>query len=178
MFSAAMRGALAGAVLMLLAGTTVSAAAELKIGFVNPARVSSDAPQAEAARRNLQQEFEPRDERIVRMQDELRKLEDRLQHDAAVMSEEEQQRLQREIISRRRDIQRTQEAFREDFNMRRNEELAQLQRLILETVGQFAKDEKFDLIVSDGVIYASDAVNVTDRIIERLHQRYESNHEK
>ncbi|HET8701937.1 MAG TPA: OmpH family outer membrane protein, partial [Nitrococcus sp.] len=148
-------------------------AAGLKIGFVNPARVSAEAPQAEAARQKLEKEFAPRDKEIVAMQKDLGKLEDKLQRDGAVMSDDKKLDLQREIIARRRDIQRTQEAFREDFNMRRNEELAKLQRQILKTVGGFAKEQGFDLIVSDGVIYASHDVDVTDRIVERLRRDYQ-----
>lgn len=160
------------ALLVGLAGAV--GAAELKIGFVNPARVSSQAPQAEAARKKLEKEFAPRDKEIVAMQKDLSRLEARMQRDGAVMSDEKKLDLQREIIARRRDVQRTQEAFREDFNMRRNEELANLQRRILKTVGGFAKEQGFDLVVTDGVIYASREVDITDRIIERLRQDYRS----
>lgn len=146
---------------------------DLRIGYVSPAKVSAEAPQAEAARAKLEKEFAPRDKEIVAMQEDLRALEDRLQRDAAVMSDEEQQRLQRKVVSLRRDIQRTQEAFREDFNMRRNEELGELQRRILKTVGEFAKENDYDLILSEGVIHASEAVNVTDLIIERLRREHE-----
>lgn len=167
----------AAGVLAVLALWCVSAAVpaqeELRIGYVNPGRVSSEAPQADAARRQLEEEFEPRDEQIVAMQEELRELEERASRDVGSLSDEEQQRLQREIVARRREIQRTQEAFREDFNMRRNEELGQLQRRILRTVSEFAEAEGYDLVVSDGVVYASDAINITDLIIERLRREHE-----
>lgn len=168
---------LLGALLVVLVGLGSGAGAQvqgdLRIGFVNPGRVSSEAPQAEAAREQLEREFAPRDEEIVAMQEELRKLEDRLSRETLDLSEEERQRLQREIVSRRRDIQRTQEAFREDFNMRRNEELGRLQRRILRTVSEFAEEQGYDLVVSDGVVYASDAINITDLIIERLRRQHE-----
>lgn len=163
-----------GAVVLMgaLAGTV--GAAELKIGFVNPAQVSSQAPQAEAARQKLEKEFAPRDKEIVAMQKDLSELEDKLQRDGAVMVDDKKLDLQREIIARRRDIQRTQEAFREDFNMRRNEELAKLQRRILKAVSGLATEQGFDLIVSDGVIYAGRDVDITDRVIERLRRDYQS----
>lgn len=165
---------LLGAVALIIAMMGTVRAAELKIGFVNPARVSSQAPQAEAARKKLEKEFAPRDQEIVAMQKDLSELEARMQRDGAVMSDEKKMGLQREIIARRRDVQRTQEAFREDFNMRRNEELANLQRRIVRTVGGFAKEQGFDLIVTDGVIYASSEIDITDRIIERLRRDYQS----
>ena len=144
-----------------------------RIGYVDPGRVSDEAPQADAARARLQEEFAPRDEDILAMQDQLRALEDRLSEQRLSLDQDAQQELQREIVTRRREIQRQQEAFREDFNMRRNEALGDLQRRILRVVGEFAEEQGYDLVVSDGVVYASDAVNITDRIIERLQRQYE-----
>ncbi|MDN3518387.1 OmpH family outer membrane protein [Aquisalimonas lutea] len=160
---------------LILAGGTASAAAETKIGFVNAGRVTSEAPQAEAARSSLEEEFGPRDRAITEEQQALRELETRLNQDAAAMSEEEQQRLRRELVTRQRELRREEEAFREDFNMRRNEELGRLQRRIVETINELAEAEGYDLIVSEGVIYASDQVDVTDQVLERLEQEYEDN---
>jgi outer membrane protein len=159
------------AVGIAFAGT---AAAELKVGFVNPARVSAEAPQAEAARQKLEKEFAPRDQDLVTRQKEVRELEEKLARDAAVMKESDQRRLERDILSQKREIRRTQDEFREDFNLRRNEELAKLQRRIVETIQEMAKEEGFDLIVSDGVIYASTKVDITNRVIERLEREYKT----
>lgn len=146
---------------------------ELRVGYVNPGRVSDEAPQADAARRQLQEEFAPRDADILSMQESLRALEDRLAEQRLSLSDEAQQDLQREIVNYRRRIQRQQEAFREDFNMRRNEALGDLQQRILRVVSDFAEEQGFDLVVSDGVVFASDRINITDRIIERLQRQYE-----
>ncbi|AGM40985.1 outer membrane chaperone Skp [Spiribacter salinus M19-40] len=151
----------------------VSADESLKIGYVNPGRVSDEAPQADAAREQLQEEFAPRDEEILSMQDSLRALEDRLAEQRLSLGQDEQEEMQQQIVVQRRQIQRQQEAFREDFNMRRNEALGDLQRRILRVVSEFAEEQSFDLVVSDGVVYASDQVNITDRIIQRLQRQYE-----
>lgn len=145
-------------------------AAELSIGFVNAGKVSAEAPQAEAARQKLEKEFAPRDQEILAAQKETKAIEDKLARDAAVMKEAERARIERDVVSRKRDIRRMQDEFREDFNMRRNEELAKLQRRIIEVIQQLAKEDKFDLIVSDGVVYASERVDITAKVIQRLQQ--------
>lgn len=162
-------------VAVMLAAVAGVAVAESKIGFVNAGRVTSEAPQAEAARASLEEEFGPRDRAISEEREALRELETQLNRDGAVMSEEEQQRLQRDLVARQRELRRAEEEFREDFNMRRNEELGRLQRRIVDTINDLAESEGFDLIVSEGVIYASDRVDVTDRVLERLQRDYESN---
>ena len=151
-----------------LAAASVAGAAELKVGFVNAARVSAEAPQAEAAREKLEKEFAPRDQELVGLQQEIKELETKLERDAAIMKDSERARLERDLMSRQREIRRAQDEFREDFNLRRNEELGKLQRRIIETIQQLAKDEGFDLIVSDGVVFASDRVDITAQVIERL----------
>ncbi|HHQ43124.1 MAG TPA: OmpH family outer membrane protein [Chromatiales bacterium] len=157
--------------LALLAGAG-AAAAEIKIGVVNPAVLLEKSPQAEAARKRLEREFAPRDRELVRRQKELRKLEERLARDGAVMSESERRKLEREIRSRRRDIKRAQDEFREDFNIRRNEEFGKLQRQVYRAIVSLAKEEKFDLILGDGVLYAGKKVDITGRVLQRLKEDF------
>ena len=145
--------------------------ADIKIGFVNTAELLDKAPQAEAARDRLEQEFAPRDRDLVAEQRALRKKEDDLANDGGLLSDSQRRDLEREILALRRELKRSQEAFREDFNFRRNEELNKLQRHIYEAIVELAKEERFDLIVNDGaVIYVSDQVDITDKVLERLAQ--------
>jgi outer membrane protein len=152
---------------LLLMGTD-ALAREVKIGFVNVAQVLQEAPQAEAARKRLEQEFAPRDKRLVNQQKELEQLQEKLNRDAAVMSDAERGKLEREILSKQRDLKRAQDEFREDFNIRRNEELGKLQREIFEAIKALAKDEEYDLLLTDGVVYASDQIDVTEKVKQRL----------
>ena len=157
-----------GLLAVLLGFHSYAWSAEIKIGFVNVARVLQQAPQAEAAKKRLEKEFAPRDKRLVAMQKEVKKLQEKLSRDAAVMSDAERRKLEREIISKQRDLKRAQEEFREDFNLRRNEELGKLQRQVFEAIKSLAKDEGYDLLLTDGVVYASDKVDVTEKVQKRL----------
>ncbi len=142
--------------------------AELKIGFVNVARVLEKAPQAEQAKKRLEKEFSPRDKHLVSQGKEIKKLEEKLSRDASVMGESERRKLEKDIIGKKRDAKRSQQEFKEDFNMRRNEELSKLQRRIMEAIKALAKDEKFDLLLTDGVIYASQQIDVTAQVQSKL----------
>lgn len=146
----------------------VASAAEAKLGFVNIARILKDAPQAEKARKKLEFEFAPRDKKIVEMQKKFKKLEDRLAKDAVIMSETARKKLERQIISDRRDIKRSREEFTEDLNIRRNEELSKLQKLVYDTIVALAKEQQYDLILGDSVLFASKRIDVTDQVLTRL----------
>ncbi len=142
--------------------------AELKIGFVNVAKVLEKAPQAEKAKKRLEKEFSPRDKHLVSQGKEIQKLEEKLNRDGAVMGDSERRKLERDIIAKKREAKRSQQEFSEDFNMRRNEELGKLQREIIEAIRALAKEEKFDLLLTDGVIYASQQIDVTDQVQKKL----------
>jgi len=143
-------------------------AQDVKLGFVDTARVLKEAPQADAARKKLEHEFAPRDKKIVNMQTELKQLDEQQKRDAAVMTDATRKKLERDIISLKRDIKRAKEEFTEDFNIRRNDELSRLQKLIYEITIKVAEDEQYDIILSDSVLYTSKRVDITQKVLERL----------
>lgn len=142
--------------------------AEVKIGFVNTVKLMEEAPQAKAAISKMEGEFAPREKELVALQRDIKQAEDKLSRDAAVMSEGDRGKTERELISRKRDLKRAQDEFREDLNIRRNEELAKLQRRLYDTIVDLAKAENYDLIVSEGVVFASTRIDITDAVLERL----------
>ncbi|MFQ5994212.1 MAG: OmpH family outer membrane protein [Acidiferrobacterales bacterium] len=154
--------------LCLLAGAAV--AADLKIGYVNAVKVIEQAPQGEAALKKLQSEFGPRDEKLVEMQNNIKNMEQELEKNALVMQESDRRVRERELLMLKRDLRRATQEFREDYNMRRNEELAALQKLVKKAIVEIAKEENYDLIVHEGTVYASSSIDITDKVLKRLNK--------
>lgn len=143
-------------------------AKELKVGFVNSAMLIDKAPQAEAARLQLEKEFSARERELVENQKAALALEQKLSREGAAMSEAERSRQERELNRSMRDLQRQQAEFRDDLNLRKNEELAKLQRTVFQVINDMAKADEYDLILSDGVVYAGPNVDITNKVLERL----------
>ena len=143
-------------------------AEDYKLGAVNAVRVLEQSPQAEKARSIIEKEFAPRDKQLVAKQKDLKALEDKLSKDGAIMSESERSNLERDIINKKRDLKREQDEFRDDFNFRRNEEFAKIQKDILEAIQAVAKENNYDIVLSDGVLYASKKVDISSLVIEYL----------
>ena len=154
--------------LLGLGFSTMADAQGMRVAFVNTPEVLEQAPQAEAVRTTLQAEFAPRDANLVAEQQKIRVLEERLLRDSAVMNDEERRRLERDMLALQRDLKRSRDEFSEDFNIRRNEELARMQREIAESVISLARERGYDLIIESGVVYASDRVDITKEVIARL----------
>ena len=143
-------------------------AEDTKIGFVNGTRLVEESPQAQAAAERIKKEFEPRQQEILQAQQQLRDREERFLKDSAFMSAAEKQKKQREIVSAQRELKLQDTELREDFTIRRNQEMAKVWEVLREAIQAYAKDENFDLILFEGVSYASPKVEVTDAVLKRL----------
>jgi outer membrane protein len=153
--------------LMLMFVSTLSHA-ELKIGYVNMQKVLEKAPQSAKAKSRLENEFSPREKTLNSQIKEIKSLEDKLGKDSAVMSDEERRKLEKDVVEKKRDATRAQQEMSEDFNMRRNEELGNIQKRVYEAVRALAKEESFDLLLADGVMYANDQIDVTSRVLQKM----------
>lgn len=163
---------------LLLAATLAAAsmfaqpaAAEFKIGFVDLAKLSESAPQVIAAQDKIDAEFSSRVKEIDAMQRKLTKMEEDLGKDAEVMSASERSKKEREILGMRRDLKRTQEEFRDDLNIRKNEMLRAMNIEIGNVIEAYAKEQGFDLILAQGVMFASKKIDITDQILKQLGEK-------
>jgi outer membrane protein len=146
-------------------------ALDYKIGVVDPERVIEESPQYEAARQALQEEVADRERALREQQAKLDELKKNLERDAPLMSEEELARLQNDIRNRDRKVKYAKAEFQEDFALRQNELRTKLIAQVREVVQELAKEQKIDLIVSEGVVYFSERVDLSAQVIERLQSK-------
>jgi outer membrane protein len=84
------------------------------------------------------------------------------------MTDDQRTREDKEIRDGDRELQRKQSEAQDDFNSRRNEELSKLQKSLIEQVRTYAKAQNYDLVMADGVIYATAAVDITPQVLAML----------
>ncbi|GAB4300443.1 MAG: OmpH family outer membrane protein [Methylophaga sp.] len=152
----------------LMIAAPASYAADLKIGVVNAGVVLDKSPQKAAALARLEKEFASRSKSLEAKHKAIRAAQEKLTKDGAILSAEERRERERDILSDQRELQRLQDEYSEDLSIRRNEELRELEKDIAETIVDLAKKESFDLILYQGVIFASDKVDLTDKVLEML----------
>lgn len=163
-----LRQALAALTLLALAGA--AQAQGIKVGVVSFGRLLDEAPQSVASQRALQEEFATRQRDLRARDEELKNMAQRLSEGEGFMGEEERRNLERQARDTQRELDRSKSEFAEDLSLRRNEELGRLQRMLVTEVQAFAQNESYDIIISEaaGVVYASNAVDITERILEAL----------
>ena len=155
------------ALLMATFTATTVAAAEYKIGFVDGQRVVNESPQALEAKKRIEKEFEPRDRELQEMARRLKAMQEDLDKNSLTMSDSQRRDKERELGELNRDFQRRQREFREDLNVRQNDEIAIIFDHVNAVIKKIAEEEKYDLIVQEAV-YFSPRIDMTEKVLKSL----------
>lgn len=159
---------LTAAVAMAAAGVFSQAqAADFKIGFIDADRINRESVPAERATKKLEKEFAPREQELRKIESQIKNLQGQLEKDGLTMSESDRRSKETELGRQTREYQRLQREFREDLNLRRNEELAALFERANKVIRQIAETEKFDLILQEAV-YRSPRIDITEKVLKAL----------
>jgi len=143
-------------------------AQELKIGIVDVNKILKDAPQTLSANKKLEKKFNSKTEKLKVKISSLQNDEKKYQKESLTMSDDQRDKAEKSLQQRRIDIQRNERELREDMDLRRREEIGDLQEKINITIDKIAADEKYDLILYNGIAFASNKVDITDQIIKAL----------
>ena len=150
---------------LLIAG---SAIADTKIGFVNTEKLLREAPISLTAQKKLEKEFSSREQDLQKVTKQARDLQTQLDKDGVTMSETERKNKERDLANLNREFQRQSREFREDLNLRRNEELGHIQERARKVIVDIGKTEKYDIIIEQAAVYVDPKSDITDRVMKAL----------
>ncbi len=135
---------------------------------MNSERILRDSQPAKQAQNKLAQEFAQRVRELQDMARKIRALADQLDKDAAALVDAERQRRRREVA----DLDPKQQAFGEDLQRRRSEELAQLEEHANRVIRRLAEQRGYDLVVQEAV-YVNPRIDITDDVMKALNASIE-----
>lgn len=158
---------LALAAVIMVCGAAPAVAAELKIGFIDAERINKESAPAERASKQLEKEFAPRAQELQRREAQIKTLQGQLEKDAVTMGESDRRTREQELGRLNLDFQRMQREYREDLNLRRNQELAALFERANRVIRQIAETEKYDIILQEAV-YRNPKIDITDKVLKAL----------
>jgi len=145
--------------------------AEIKIGVVDYARLFEESPQAKVVRDALQAEFGPRLQQIVTQETTLKQRGEKLQKDVATMTPDQRSKAEKDLRDAARELERKKGELQDDSNVKRQEEMNKLQRSLVSEVREYAKAQNFDIVIAEGVIYATPTVDITAQVLQALNAR-------
>ena len=142
--------------------------AEIKIGYVVVEKVLKDAPQTASSNKKLEKEFKSRTDGLQKKVKAIQAQEKDFKKNSLTMTDSDKQKAQKKIQNSKIDVQRIERELREDIDIRRREEIGKLQEQINKSIEELAEKEKYDLILYQGVAYASKGIDITNDLIKAL----------
>ena len=149
-------------------------AADLKIGYVDIAKILNDSPAAKAAQKKLEQEFTPRNKQLEAKAKKINKQKEKLKKESDIMSKDQIVALQRKITKGERDLKRDATEAQEDFKLRRRDELGKIENRLKEVILDIAQKGNYDFIMTNAdVTYASDksSINITEKVLKKFNSK-------
>ncbi len=152
---------------LLIVSFSVAYAADFRVGVVNTERILRESVPAVKAEKKIEKEFAARDEEIKQMVKQAKDIQAALEKDSSKAADAEQRSKERELANLNVNLQRLQREFREDLNLRKNEELAQVLARADKAIQAIAEKEKFDLILQEAV-YRNPQIDITEKVLQYL----------
>ena len=162
-----MKTMIIGYALALLLGAGVAQAADFRVGVVNTERLLRESAPAMQAEKKIEKEFSGRDQEIKKLMKQAKELQSFLDKDGRALPDTDHRNKERELTAMNVNLQRMQREFREDLNLRKNEELAIVLEQANKAIQAIAETGKYDLILQEAV-YRNPQIDITDKVIRHL----------
>jgi outer membrane protein len=157
----------------LMMGTSASALAH-KVGIVDMQSIYQQIPQMAKIEQQLQSEFAERRQELEKLQGDVRFEMEKFQRESATMSDEQKTALRDKIQGMQKQLAEKGRPLEQEIKARQNQELAKVQKLIIETIQSVAKSGKFDEVkVKDTTIYFNPdkVTDLSSKVVEAVSKK-------
>jgi len=162
-----------GGLLVLLSCSNAIAANDAKIGFVSVERILTEAPQVAAVNSQMEQRFGSKKQELLDLESEIKTMQENYKRNELVMTEDKLNELKNNIIGKVQAFKQKEAVLTQEVSTMRSQELAVLQQSIRSIIQDIAKTGKYDLVLSEGVVFASEKLDITDQVLDKMKKAFE-----
>lgn len=146
-----------------------TATAQMKIAVVDVNEAIGQTQEAQDFLRRVQDELRPEQETIRSLTAERSRIEERVERDGEVLSEQERIRLSEDYERLTADLQFRAENYQKTLQRRRNELFRQMGPRVQAALDDLVQAERYDMVVPGGaVIYVNPSHDITSKLTEKL----------
>jgi outer membrane protein len=155
------------AVVLSVSAASFVYANDLRIGVVDTERILRESVPAVQAEKKIEKEFEARDQEMKKVAKQVKEIQGYFEKEGMTLLDAEHRSKERELANLNVTLQRMQREFREDLNLRKNEELALVLARANKAIKAIAESEKYDLVLQESV-YRNPKIDITDKVLQYL----------
>jgi len=153
--------------ILLVSAVSIVWANDFRIGVVDTERILRESAPAVQAEKKIEKEFELRDLEMKKISRQAKEIQSYFDKEGMTLMDAEHRSKERELANLNVTLQRMQREFREDLNLRKNEELALVLARANKAIKAIAESEKYDLVLQEAV-YRNPKIDITDKVLQFL----------
>ncbi len=155
--------------LMFVFGSVSASADGTKIGVVDLQKIMQTATQMKTIQEKLEKEFKPRRDKLIAMEEGLKKDMEKFKRDSAVLSQSQKKELEKKIVGAQQQFERDGQQYQQELSTANNEAMEALYAKVRAAIAKVAKDDKYDLIVQkDAAPFSATTLDVTDKVVKAI----------
>lgn len=156
------------AIMFIVSG--VSAFADgTKIGVVDLQKIMQTSAQMKVIQEKLEKEFKPRRDKLIAMEDGLKKDMETFKRDTAIMSQSQRKELEKKIVGVQQQFERDGQQYQQELSTAHNEAMEEFYNKIRAAIAKVAENEKYDLVFQkDAAPFSVEKLDVTAKVIQEI----------
>lgn len=141
----------------------------VKIGVVDLQKIMQTSSQMKTIQEKLEKEFKPRRDKLVAMEDNLKKDMEKFKRDAAILSQTQKKDLEKKIVAAQQSFERQGQQYQQELSTAHNEAMEELYGKIRKAITKVAETDKYDLILQkDAVPFSTEKLDITANVIKNI----------
>lgn len=148
------------------------AAGDLKIGYVSVEKLLTQAPQVEAVNTAMIERFGGKKEELQALEKEIQSMQENYKRNELVMTEDKLNELKTKLIGKVQAFKQMEATLNQEVSTMRSQELAVLQKSVRDIINDIAKKDNYDLILSEGVVFAAERLDITEQVLTEMKKSF------
>lgn len=155
--------------LMFALGSVSALADGTKIGVVDLQKIMQTATQMKTIQEKLEKTFKPRRDKLVAMEEGLKKDMEKFKRDGAVLSQTQKKDLEKQIVSTQQQFEREGQQYQQELSTAHNEAMEEFYNKIRAAIAKVAESDKFDVVLQkDAAPFSADKLDVTSKVMQEI----------
>lgn len=146
-----------------------------RIGVINIQEAIAETQEGKADLAQLTKKYEPRRQQLQQEDKEIAALQDRLQNQSSMLSDDEKYQLSRQLDEKQRHFKEAQDDATADYQADTQEMVRQIGQKMVKLIDQYSQQHHLSLVIGTQqlpVYYAAKEVVITPQIVKLYDQTY------